>query len=465
MPQLILYSFLIFAVWLIRRDIANRPGVSSAIWIPTLWLGILASRPVSAWTGFGGGIDTMDGSPVDRMFYLAMILASMVVLSRRGINWAGLLTRSWPLFLFYGFLLVSVFWANSPYVSFKRWFKESGNILVALVILTEVNPLQAFRAVFVRCAYVLVPLSIIFVRYFPDIGRRYNARSGAMEVIGATFQKNALGTMVLVCGIVFVWDWIERSRSGEMTHRKLDRYLTLFMGVTSLYLMNLSDSKTSMLALILACLIIVTIRFPNLHQRVSRLGIYLLAAAVGFFLLDRTIGIVEGIVTSLGRDMTFTGRTEVWRVLRNIGTDPILGTGFMSFWDDPFFQSKLPYWVAASAHNGYLDIYLAGGAVGIFFLSIMILGVGSQINRSLAAGSNYSVVRFGILVATLVANFSESNFTCMTPLGFLFILAAIGHVRPEYNPEPAADAIRDGSLSWTLPPLEPPESRNSQPQA
>ncbi len=448
MSQLILLGFLIFAVWLIRRDIQGRPGVSSAVWIPTLWLGILASRPVSAWTGFGAGIDTMDGSPIDRMFYLSMILASMVVLSRRGIDWATLVSKSWPLFLFYGFLLVSVIWANSPYVSFKRWFKESGNILIALVILTEVNPLQAFRAVFVRCAYVLVPLSIIFVRYFPDIGRRYNQRSGELEVIGATFQKNSLGTMLLVCGIVFLWDWIERSKSGEMQSRKLDRYLTIFMGAITVYLMNLSDSKTSIVALLLAAIIIYAIRFPTLHRRVSALGIYALSAAVVFFLIDRTIGIVEAIVTSLGRDMTFTGRTEVWRELRNVGTDPLLGTGFMSFWDDSFFQSKLPYWVSGSAHNGYVEIYLAGGIIGIAMLSIMILGVGAQINRSLATGSNYSVVRFAVLVAALIANFAESNFACMTPLGFLFILAAIGFVQPETPKTPSFEPEGPALTSW-----------------
>ena len=168
MPHLILFSFLIFVAWLIKRDIASRPGVSSAVWIPTLWVGILASRTVSHWIGFSGGTgDTLDGSPVDRLFYLAMILAAAFTLSRRGLDWGWLIAKNWPIVLFYSFLLVSVIWANSPFVSFKRWFKETGNILVALVILTEVNPLQAFRAVFIRCAYVLIPLSLIFIRYFP----------------------------------------------------------------------------------------------------------------------------------------------------------------------------------------------------------------------------------------------------------------------------------------------------------
>ena len=156
----------------------------------------------------------------------------------------------------------------------------------------------------------------------------------------------------------------------------------------------------------------------------------MLVLALGYFILDRMVGITEMIVRSMGRDMTFTGRTEVWNVLLNVGTDPLLGTGFMSFWDDIRFQSKLPYWISSSAHNGYLEIYLAGGVIGIFMLGLLLLVTGVVINRDLTRGENYSVVRFAIFVSMLIANFAESNFACMTPLGFVFILVAIGYARP-----------------------------------
>ena len=142
--------------------------------------------------------------------------------------------------------------------------------------------------------------------------------------------------------------------------------------------------------------------------------------------------------------MTFTGRTDVWRELLNVGTDPVLGTGFMSFWDDARYQTLLPEWIAFSAHNGYLEVYLAGGFVGVALLTMMILATGFRINRSLGAGGDYAVVRFAIFVITLIANFSESNFACMTPLGFLFLLATIGHAQPET----AAISARVPVRSW-----------------
>jgi exopolysaccharide production protein ExoQ len=434
MPHLILFSFLIFAVWLIRQDTKRREGISSALWIPTLWVGIIASRPVSAWTGIGGSGDTLDGSPADRAYYLTLILAALFVLSRRAVNWGWLIARNWPLVVFYGFLLVSVLWANSPFSSFKRWFKESGNILMVLVILTDPRPLQAFRAVFVRCAYLLIPLSLIFIRYFPDIGRRYNIHSGAMEAVGVTFQKNSLGTMILVCGLILLWDWLQRLDAGERIRNKAEKYAPPIILGIAVYLLFLCDSKTSILSLAMGSLIVVSIRFSVLRQKVSDLGLYALIAAGVFFVADRQFGISEAIIRSLGRDMTFTGRTEVWAELMKVGTDPLLGTGFMSFWDDERFQSKLPYWVAFSAHNGYIEVYLAGGWVGVGALSLMLLGVIGRINRALSDGSDYSAVRFAILVMALIANFAESNFACMTPLGLLFILAAIGQARPEAMP-------------------------------
>jgi O-antigen ligase len=156
--------------------------------------------------------------------------------------------------------------------------------------------------------------------------------------------------------------------------------------------------------------------------------------------------------------MTFTGRTEVWNELLKVGTDPLLGTGYMSFWDDSFYQSKLPNWVAFSAHNGYLEIYLAGGYIGIGALVLMLLGVIGRINRALADGSDYSAVRFAILVMALLANFAESNFACMSPLGMLFLISAIGHGRPE------AAGPSGYSAAYYTPTMEEPPP-NPRPEA
>jgi exopolysaccharide production protein ExoQ len=448
MPRLILFCCFVMFSWLIRRDIYLRKGISRSIWVPILWMAVLGSRPVSFWFGGGELESTLEGSPVDRLIYFGLIVAALIILARRQLNWGALISRNWPIFLFYGYFLLSVTWANSPFASFKRWTKEMGNIFILLVILTESDPQEAFRAVFVRCGYVLIPLSFVFIRYFPEIGRHYNIHSGEIEPIGVTFQKNSLGAMVLVCGLVSIWDWFERWKPGARKQSFVERFAPFTMLLLGVYLLHLCDSKTSIVCLMIAGGILGATRFPFLRSRLSALSILAVGGILGFLVLDQMLGLKEMIVQMLGRDMTFTGRTDVWGVLLGLHTDTVFGTGFMSFWDNPYFKAKLPYWVAYSAHNGYIEIYLAGGLLGVGLLTLMLLRTGWRINRALNGGGDYEVLRFAIFTVALLANFSESNFACMTPVGFLFLIVAVGSAERRE----AFSDVREAAVTEETPP-------------
>ena len=288
------------------------------------------------------------------------------------------------------------------------------------MILTDPRPQQALRAVFVRCACLLLPLSLVFIRYFPSLGRFYSSHGGEGEITGVTTQKNSLGVLLLVCGLVLLWDWLElRKEQRPSKAMRLETKIHFGLLLLALYLLHLSDSETSMVCLFFGAAIIVATRLPFFRKRPHLLGMAALAVILTFWILDETVGIKQNVVAGLGRDMTFTGRTDVWRELLALHTDPVLGVGFMSFWDDKYYQSQLPDWVAHSAHNGYLEEYIAGGWVGIFFLVVMLLAVGLRINKALRWDGDYGAFRLAVLFAFLIGNFSESNIACMTPIGFL----------------------------------------------
>jgi hypothetical protein len=44
-------------------------------------------------------------------------------------------------------------------------------------------------------------LSIVFIRYFPSLGRFYGSHGGDGQLCGVTTQKNALGVLVVICGL------------------------------------------------------------------------------------------------------------------------------------------------------------------------------------------------------------------------------------------------------------------------
>ena len=430
MGQVVLIIFFGVAFWLLSWDSRRRDGISAALWIPTIWIAIALSRPLSMWLGFGGGSNALQGSPLDRLFHFFFIGAAFVILFHRRLNWGTIIPRNWPIFLFYGFFLLSVVWSDSPFPSFKRWYKDFGLVALSLVVLTEKNQTEAIRAVFVRCAYLWLPLSIILIRWFPSMGRFYSGYGGGAEITGVTTQKNHLGIMAMICGAIFLWDWLERrkkrvsSSQGSQLSDRLEGGILLLAIANAAYLLYLSQSKTALICFIVATSIIGASYSSAFRARIGRFGTYILVAALGFYLLDSTLGLTDFVLDALGRDRSFTGRTEVWREILALNTDPMIGTGFYSFWSNDYYQSQLPYWVANSAHNGYMETYIDGGWLGVAILSIMLVAVWIRINRHLKSGSNYATARLAFFLAIVIGAFSESHFGRLGPLWFLFILTA-----------------------------------------
>ena len=89
-PLLALTLSLGFSGVLLFREAYQQKDVSRAVWIPCIWLLILGSRPISAWIGYQGvaGMDAMmEGSPVDRLVYLFLMIAALGVVVYRRLKW------------------------------------------------------------------------------------------------------------------------------------------------------------------------------------------------------------------------------------------------------------------------------------------------------------------------------------------------------------------------------------------
>src|SRR2546427_9774807 len=168
MPRnLALITCLAFILWLLARYQKRQKGVSTAVWIPVLWALMLGSRPVSIWLGIGKQLNTLDdyleGSPFDRLVFLVLITAGFLILSKRRANWQSIILNNRWLFLYFLYLGISVVWSDYSFLSFKRWVKDFGHLVLALVILSEDDPTEAVKAVLARCSYVLIPLSVLFI--------------------------------------------------------------------------------------------------------------------------------------------------------------------------------------------------------------------------------------------------------------------------------------------------------------
>src|SRR2546425_1244841 len=329
----VVYALAIWGFFWLDRD--RNARTSKALWIPVTWVLIAASRPVSQWLQMTPPIDTpdqyLDGSPIDRLVFAGLLAAGVIVLVKRGRQVGTLLRANAAILLFFFYCGVSILWSDYPDVASKRWIKGLGDLVMVLIVLTDLDPSTAIKRFLARVGFLLVPVSVLLIKYYADLGRAYTRWAWTPVYTGVTTNKNFLG---------LIW------------------------------------------------------------------------------------GPGVGLVETLGRDSTLTGRTALWSDLLKTNLNPLFGTGFESFWLGPRLQElwSIYWWHPNEAHNGYLEVFLNLGWMGVGLLAlVMVTGyrnVLSTFRRDRDAGR----LRLAYFVVTLIYNFTEAGFRMMNPVWIFFLL-------------------------------------------
>ncbi len=278
-------------------------------------------------------------------------------LKKRKVSWGVLISNNRWLFLFYLFFGLSVLWSDYPFVALKRWFKDLGNVVMVLVILTEINPIEAVRAVFVRCAYLLIPLSVLFIKFYPNLGILYGQWFGQPVYQGVTQGKNLLGATVFILTLFLIWDLIQILRNHSPNSHKTDILSRLLLVVMGIWLLRVANSATSLACAILGSFALVALSLPFVQKRLKNLVAYSILGALLLMILSTVVDLKAGATGVLGRDSTLTGRNEIWKAVLAENTNPLIGTGFYSFWlggRSEKLSAKNGYFFRLNqAHNGY----------------------------------------------------------------------------------------------------------------
>ena len=423
----------------------RRRSVSVAVWIPTVLLMILETRPPSEWLSGGWSrsaveyANNLQGSLVDQMFYFLVLTSAFLVASMRGMKWGRLFKANMPIMLFYLYFVISILWSSDPSGSTKRIIKDFGLLFSIGVMFCEKDPLQAMRAVYIRCAFLLLPLSVVFIKYFPSYGRGYGL-GGEMSFTGVAKQKNSLGELVLVSSLFLIWDYLETRPAGMKPRMKRVPWELIILLLTGAWLLRLCQSKSSLVCTVFATFLLVR-SGRLLFKPISR-AVLVGALSLPFFLLFtvKFSEVIAPLLHAMGRDATFTGRTNIWDHITLTTVNPLIGAGYWNFWGGPggysinvALDSLIP-----NAHNGYLDMYLDGGIIGIFLLYFMLASRGLRIMKHLKAGGDpdhYYRMRFAVLIAAIIYNLTETAFARLGPMWFTALLMMV-----DYRPVKAAVA-------------------------
>ena len=420
-------AFLIFStgiagLFFLNRDKSVR--TSKALWLPVIWLWIVGSRPVSAWFGVrvttANALDaTLNGSPIDAGVFAVLLCIGLVVLLYRRKMTSAYLALSGPIIFYFLYCLISVTWSPFHETAFKRWTKALGDLVMVIIVLTDAQPVAALRRLYSRVGFILFPLSVCMIRY-GDTGRGFDV-DGTPSNVGLTSNKNELGLIVFVISLGLLWNVRSLVSHKDEPHRgrRLVAQITaLGFGIA---LLQMAHSATSVTCFILGAGLMFATSLDFIRKRPGRV----LALSLGVVLvggLGLLLGGGSAISESLGRGGGLSGRTDIWAVSIAASENPIIGTGFESFWNAN--AAKVNYGLQLrgfrdlhninSAHNGYLELYLDMGWLGVGLLVLILISgyrsasrafqhdpeLGSLLLVCIATGTFYSVTEAGFRILT-----------------------------------------------------------------
>ena len=295
---------------------------------------LIGSRSVTQWLSvlhFPIAVGSSDeGNPLDALVYLSLIVLGLNVLNKRQVSLSQVIDNNGWIVAFLLYCFISIVWSDYPFVSVKRWIKVIGHPVMALILLTEPDPDEALVRLMKRSAYVLLTFSILAIKYYPDIGRRYDEFSGLAVNVGISQSKNTLGCICLVLGLFFIWHFPRVWRTEKSKARRDELRLLGILLVMISYLLRKSHDATATLCLLIA----ITLIFVTGRRWVDKrlIGIYAVVALVGLVVAELAFGVLERVADLVGHQSTLMGRMELWRQCLAVDTNPIFGVGFESFW-------------------------------------------------------------------------------------------------------------------------------------
>ena len=403
-----------FVLYLLKYARAEPNKVSGVVWIPIIWLFSISTKPLDTWI-----VSHASESLYDPILQSTLLCVGLIILNKRHMNWSVVVKENLWLFMLVGFMFVSIAWSDILFIAFKRWIRELTGVVMALVVLTEPDPRKAMEIILRRTVYVLIPFSILLIKYFPDLGVLYSRWTGDIQWVGVTLQKNGLGRLCVISAFFLIWTFIRRWRKIDIAVGKYQTLCEVILFLMTFWLFKgpslWASSATALYAL--GCGLLTFAALLWMKRQQIQLGpntwVAIMVSIIIFGTITPFVGgsTVASFTSAVGRDSTLTGRTQIWAgLIPDVERAPFLGYGFGSFWT----PNSIGEHEISEAHNGYLEVCLGLGFVGLFLTVKFLLASTRKAALLLTHDYDWGALSICFLLMAAVHNITESSFDSFT---------------------------------------------------
>jgi exopolysaccharide production protein ExoQ len=197
-------------------------------------------------------------------------------------------------------------------------------------------------------------------------------------------------------------------------------------------------------------------RYRRQTERMS--GSFVAVSVIaGAVLLVGLIVLLPAIVGLYGKDLTFTGRTDIWSAsIATIKERPLAGYGLGGVWFDPSIEPTptLRHRIgfdAGHAHNAVIELVLQAGLVGLALYGALLASVGGTAWRALRDRPRLAQWVLLMIVAQIVVGVSEVTLFH----GWIFLLALAPSVMARRDPWTFEPGAGDATAHRARRPVRP----------
>lgn len=306
----------------------------------------------------------------------------------------------------YLYAAISCFWSPDPIASVREFFLLLTLLISAAYISLVFSP-EEIVDLTAKASAIFALASI--VGQFMLNRMEVTLTEGWVGLYG---HKNLFGAAIAT-GIA--------SLLASRSKWSLSRWLMLLL---FLVLLMLAQSAS---AIVIGATVIGIYAFTKM-PRLARLSVPFAAAvaSVGVVWTSNVNHVVQQFFELLSRDRTFTGRGDIWHfVYGQIMDRPLLGYGYLGFWlprEDTIIANL--GWDPGHSHNGFLDIILVFGIVGLLvFLVLLWDSVECGLRVGVCSGSLAGSWLLMVIWLEFLNNLTEADYVGPTLLWTLFVIA------------------------------------------
>lgn len=319
------------------------------------------------------------GKNIERLLVVAILLVNilLVVLWRKQVG--RLVAKEKWLWMLVALAFVSPLWSYAPEMTLRRLIYLLSSTLFGVYLAARYGSRERLRLLAWAFGIAAV-LSLAFALLLPSYGIMGVGHIETAEHVkhlgawrGVFMHKNILGRMMVFGGLIFFLVARSSRRNSWIAWTGLSLCVALALA---------STSKSALVVLLVGLSLWLFYRALQWSYTAWGLPCFIAILALGGGITALLALNVETILMTMGRDLTFSGRTELWAALLDkFWERPWLGYGYGGFWLNSGGAST-DVWMAIGdkvphGHNGFLDLAVDLGLLGCvaFTLSFVVVGV------------------------------------------------------------------------------------------